>query len=316
MEISKLTTNKIWLAPLAGITDSAFRTICKELGADVVLSEMVSVDGLTFKPEKTLEYAEFTDFQRPFGLQIFGHNPERFSQIKDKIALIQPDFVDINMGCPVKKVVKRGAGSALMQTPKLAAEIVSVTKKFLEKLNIPLSVKIRAGWDTSSINAVEYSKIMQDAGADIVCVHPRTRSQMFEGHSDWSIIRDVKAAVSIPIIGNGDIRCAEDAKQMREQTNCDSVMIGRGSFGKPWIFSEIKKGKILSEREKFAFIKKHFDLSVENKGERVAVREMRTHFSYYTKGYKGGAKTREFINKCTEPAEIIKRIKKLLYEKI
>jgi tRNA-dihydrouridine synthase B len=314
MEITKLTANKIWLAPLAGITDSAYRTICKELGADVVISEMVSVDGLTFKPVKTLEYAEFTEFQRPFGVQIFGHNPERFSQIKDKIEFIKPDLVDINMGCPVKKVVKRGAGSALMQTPELAAKIVTATKKMLEELNIPLSVKIRAGWDLQSVNAVEFSKRMQDAGADIICVHPRTRSQMFEGKSNWNIIKDVKKAVEIPVIGNGDIRSLEDSQNMKELTNCDSVMVGRGCFGNPWIFSELKGKMQLTSKEKFKYIKKHFELSVESKGERIAVREMRTHFGYYTKGYRGGAETRQFINTCTDSKAILERIRRLIYE--
>ncbi len=313
----ELTDKKVWLAPLAGITDNPFRAICKECGADVVVSEMISVDGLLYNRDRSLEYAKFEESQRPFGLQLFGSDPDIFKKALD-IALTQnPDFIDINMGCPVKKVIKRGAGSALMTTPEIAAKIVSETKNILAPLNIPLSVKFRSGWDMFSMNSLEFGKQMQDAGADIICLHPRTRSQMFSGKSSWEHIAELKKGVTIPVIGNGDIIAIEDMITMYEQTGCDSVMIGRGIMGRPWFFKQIKNyvksGKIeqITVDEKLGIIRRHMELMIFQKGEKQAVYEMRTHFSHYTKGLRGGAQIRNRINKLFDVETILMLVEDL-----
>jgi nifR3 family TIM-barrel protein len=278
--IREITDKKIWVAPLAGITDKAYREICKRKGADVIMSEMVSADGLVFSREKSLEYAYFNETQRPFGIQIFGNDPDIMAKGAEIALSENPDFIDINMGCPVKKVVKRGAGSALMKTPELAIRIVKSVKKVLAGTEIPLSVKFRSGWDLESVNYLEYGRMMEDAGADLLILHPRTRSQMFSGHSNWTHIKILKAQSNIPVIGNGDIRNALDAKNMIEQTECDSIMIGRGIIGNPWIFQEIKdfwSGKEktdITAEEKFSTIKEHLTLAIENKGLRKALPEM------------------------------------------
>ena len=315
--IANLTKQKIWLAPLAGFTDSAFRTICKKCGTDVVVSEMVSADGLIHNKEKSLKYLDFTDFQRPYGIQLFGSDPIIMAKGAEIALEMKPDFIDINMGCPVKKVIKRGAGSALMNTPELAESIVQEIKNVMSGTSIPLSVKIRAGWDNFSINAVEFGQKMENTGCDMICLHPRTRSQMFSGKSDWSLIKKLKEKLTIPLIGNGDITSVEDIIRMFKETECDSVMIGRGVLGKPWIFRNIKEhfenGEILdiSWKEKLKIIKKHFELEIEHKGEKQALVEMRSHFSYYTKGLPGGAKVREFINRCLDSEDVLEAIETL-----
>ncbi|NQT65020.1 MAG: tRNA dihydrouridine synthase DusB [FCB group bacterium] len=315
--IKDLTENKVWLAPLAGITDNSFRSICKECGADVVVSEMISADGLLYNRDRSLEYARFDDEQRPFGIQLFGSDPEVFKKAV-KIALtIKPDFIDINMGCPVKKVIKHGAGSALMTTPDIAADIVSVTKNILAPLNIPLSVKFRSGWDMFSINSLEFGRKMQKAGADMICLHPRTRGQMFSGKSNWDLIAELKKKISIPVIGNGDIITIDNMIAMYEQTGCDSVMIGRGVMGKPWLFTQIQnylsKGNIrpITTEEKLQVINRHMELMISDKGERQAIFEMRTHFSHYTKGLRGGARIRNKINKLHDIDKILLLLEEL-----
>ncbi len=315
--IANLTKQKIWLAPLAGFTDNAFRTICKKCGADVVVSEMVSVDGLIHNKVKSLEYLDFTDFQRPYGIQLFGSNPAIMAKGTEIALEMKPDFIDVNMGCPVKKVVKRGAGSALMNFSELAENIIKEIKKILAGTSIPLSVKIRAGWDKCCINAVEFGKKMENAGCDMICLHPRTRSQMFSGQSDWNLIRELKEKLTIPLIGNGDINSVEDIIRMFNETGCDSVMIGRGVLGKPWIFRDIKEyfesGDVsdISFLEKMKIIKEHFELEIENKGETKALIEMRNHFSHYTKGLPGGAKVREFVNRCLDSEDVLEAIETL-----
>lgn len=313
----ELTNQKVWLAPLAGITDNPFRAICKECGADVVVSEMISVDGLLYNRDRSLEYANFEESQRPFGLQLFGSDPKIFKKAL-KIALTKnPDFIDINMGCPVKKVIKRGAGSALMTTPDIAAKIVSETKNILSPLSIPLSVKFRSGWDLNSINSLDFGIKMQKAGADMICLHPRTRGQMFSGKSNWDLIAELKKEVSIPVIGNGDIITINDMIAMYEQTGCDSVMIGRGVMGKPWLFKQIKNyldtGNItqITTLEKLEIIRRHMELMIFHKGEKQAVYEMRTHFSHYTKGLRGGAQVRNSINKLFDVDKILLLIEEL-----
>ncbi len=317
--IANLTKQKIWLAPLAGFTDNAFRTICKKCGADVVVSEMVSVDGLIHNKEKSLKYLDFTDFQRPYGIQLFGSDPVIMAKGAEIALAEKPDFIDVNMGCPVKKVVKRGAGSALMNSPELAENIIKEIKNVMSKTSIPLSVKIRAGWDNFNINAVEFGKRMENSGCDMICLHPRTRSQMFSGQSDWNLIKKLKEKLTIPLIGNGDINSIEDIIRMFNETGCDSVMIGRGVLGKPWIFRNIKEyfagGEIsdISWLEKMEIIKEHFMLEIENKGETKASIEMRNHFSHYTKGLPGGAKVREFINRCLNSEDVLEAIETLFH---
>jgi len=317
VRIKDLTENRVWLAPLAGITDNPFRAICKECGADVVVSEMISADGLLYNRNRSLEYARFEDSQRPFGIQLFGSDPEVFKKAV-KIALTKnPDFIDINMGCPVKKVIKRGAGSALMTTPDIAANIVSETKNILVPLNIPLSVKFRSGWDMFSINSREFGQQMQKAGADMICLHPRTRGQMFSGKSNWDLIAELKREVTIPVIGNGDIVTIDDMIKMYEQTGCDSVMIGRGIMGKPWLFKQIKNyldnGNIkqITTQEKLGIIRRHMELMIFHKGEKQAIFEMRTHFSHYTKGLRGGAQIRNKINKLLDIDTILLLVEEL-----
>lgn len=315
--INELTQKKIWLAPLAGITDNPFRSICKECGADVVVSEMISVDGLLYNRDRSLEYADFEESQRPFGLQLFGSDPVIFEKALPIALKKHPDFIDINMGCPVKKVIKRGAGSALMKTPEVAEQIVRTVKKILEPLNIPLSVKFRAGWDMFSINSNDFGKRMQDAGADMICLHPRTRSQMFSGISNWDLISELKKVIDIPLIGNGDIRSAEDVTRMLEQTKCNSVMIGRGAMGNPWLFTQIKNfhstGKIedIPAAKKLQIIRKHMELMIEKKGTKRAINEMRTHFNHYTKGFRGSAKIRSKINQSFYVDEILEYVEEL-----
>ena len=318
IELSKLTDRKTWLAPLAGFTDISFREICKFCGADVVVSEMISSDGLTRAKDKSISYAGFTENQRPFGTQLFGSDPLVMAKAVDVILDVKPDFIDINMGCPVKKVIKRGAGSALSKDPKRAAAIVKAMKEAMRGTDLPLSVKIRSGWDGNSINFIEMGKQLEQAGADIIILHARTRNQMYAGHSDWTHIKQLKEAVSIPVIGNGDIRSVDDAETMYNECHCDSVMIGRGSLGQPWVFREILHAEnneipLFKSQEKFDIIEKHSRLTIEEKGEAIAMKEMRSHFSYYTKGFRGGSKLREFINKHSDPIEILEKIKEIYH---
>ena len=311
----------LWLAPLAGLTDFAFRTICKRWGADIVVSEMVSAAGLKCSYEKTVPYARFSEILRPAGVQIFGATTEIMTIGAEKIACLSPDFIDINMGCPVKKVIKRGAGSSLMQTPEVAAEIVRAVKKVCDRHNIPLTVKIRAGWDMQSRNAVDFALRMQDAGADLIIIHPRTRSQQFAGKSDWSLIKELKDSLQVPVIGNGDIINPEDAMRMKDITNCDGLMIGRGCVGKPWLFKQIKvlreTGELWnpSPDEIISTIREHYDLTIQEKGERIAILEMRTHLSAYTKGYRNSAQVRQQINLTVDKAELLALVSGLFNSK-
>ncbi|MDP8320758.1 MAG: tRNA dihydrouridine synthase DusB [Candidatus Stygibacter australis] len=312
------TKGLLWLAPLAGLTDSPFRTICKKWGADIVVSEMVSADGLKYSYNQTIPYARFTEIQRPAGIQIFGSNPVVMQEGAELIARISPDFIDINMGCPVKKVIKRGAGSALMRNPELAANIVKSVKQVCDSYNLPLTVKIRSGWDVQSRNAVDFALILQDAGADLIIIHPRTRSQQYAGKSDWDIITQIKETLDIPVIGNGDIMTPEDALTMVKKTKCDGIMIGRASIGKPWIFKQIKllreTGKLWTPTpdEIIATIREHYELVIAEKGERIALMEMRTHLSAYTKGYRDSAKVRAYINQSLDIESLLKMIEDLI----
>jgi tRNA-dihydrouridine synthase B len=310
--------NLLWLAPLAGFTDNAFRYICKKWGADIVVSEMVSADGLRYSYDQTIGYARFSQSQRPAGIQIFGSDPDIMQYAAQKAAELYPDFIDINMGCPVKKVVKRGAGSALMLDITKAKEIVRKVKSVCLVHNIPLSVKIRSGWNTQNINAPLFAAQMEASGADMIIIHPRTKSQMFAGESDWAIIKAVCEIINIPVIGNGDIKSPHDAADMIRLSNCHGIMIGRGSIGRPWIFREVREflqnGTIWqpSIDEVIATIKEHYALAISKGGEKQAIPEMRNHLSAYTKGYKDSARLRDFINHSFDYKAILAEIEKVL----
>ena len=308
--------NPYILAPMAGVTDLPFRLLCKEQGAGLLCMEMISAKALQYKNKNTKALLSIHQEEYPVSLQLFGSDPEIISRIAHEIEELPFQILDINMGCPVPKVVKNGEGSALMKQPKLVYEIVSQTVKAIKK---PVTVKIRKGFDDDHVNAVEIAKIIEEAGGAAVAVHGRTREQYYSGKADWDIIRQVKEAVSIPVIGNGDVTSGEKALELRRQTGCDGVMIGRGAQGNPWIFSELleyEKTGVLPKRPDISVIRetmlRHARLQIEYKGEYLGIREMRKHVAWYTKGLKGSAKLRDEINKV----ESYEELEELLNKKI
>ena len=303
--------NHIVLAPMAGISNSAFRRIAKEMGVGLVVAEMVSDKAIYFGSQKTIDMLYMKDEERPISQQIFGSDKESFVYAaKYILENMKPDIIDINMGCPVPKVATRAqAGSALLKNPDKVYEIV---KDVVEAVNIPVTVKIRSGWDEKSINAVEIAKVVEKAGASAITVHPRTRAQGYSGKADWNIIKQVKENVKIPVIGNGDIKTCYDAKRMLEETKCDAVMIGRGVLGNPWLIrdcidflngKEIKEVTIL---DKLNMVTKHLNYLLEFKPEKLAILEMRTQIGYYLKGISKDYKQR--FMKVTTKEEFIKLV--------
>ena len=282
--------NRVVLAPMAGVCNSAFRRIIKEMGAGLIYAEMVSDKAITYENKKTIDMLYMTDFERPIAQQIFGSDKESFVVASKFICdMMHPDIIDINMGCPVPKVaVHAQAGSALLKDIPKIKEIV---KSVVEAVNVPVTVKIRSGWDNNHINAVEVAKAVEEAGASAICVHPRTRSQGYSGKADWNIIKEVKNAVKIPVIGNGDITSKEDAKRMLEETGCDAIMIGRGVLGNPWLVKEIveyiENGNIVPKptpKERVDMCLKHISYLREIKCDKLVVLESRNHIAWYLKG--------------------------------
>lgn len=305
----QLNTNVV-LAPMAGVTDLTYRTICKEMGAGLVYTEMVSAKGLYYKDIKTRQLMKINHKNRPVSLQIFGSDPDIMAYVVENYINQREDIdiIDVNMGCPAPKIVKNGDGSALMKSPVLAGKIINKIKKVSAK---PLTAKIRAGWDANSINAVEFAKILEFNGADMIAVHGRTREQFYTGRADYIIIKEVKQNIQIPVVGNGDIYSPQDALKMMEDTNCDAVMVGRGILGNPWlIMNTIKalEGKSdfyePSLKERIEMIKNHVTMLVQELDEKVAILEMRKFAAWYLKGMKNSSETRSSINRITKADDL------------
>lgn len=302
----------LFLGPMAGVTDLPFRILCKEQGADLVYTEMVSAKGVQYNNKNTEQLLQIAEEERPAALQLFGADPDILSETARRIEHRNFDILDINMGCPVPKVVNNGEGSALMKNPKLIGEIV---RKVATGYSKPVTVKIRKGFHEDSINAVEVAKIAEENGAAAIAVHARTREQFYSGQADWEVIRQVKEAVTVPVIGSGDVFTPLDAKAMIDQTGCDAIMMARGTRGNPWLFTQIKeylKKGILIPKPDFDEVNKmilrHAVMLADFKGETIAIREMRKHVAWYTTGYPGSAKLRNHVNEI----ETMEDLKKLL----
>ena len=295
------------LAPMAGVTDLAFRLLAKEMGCGLVVSEMVSAKGLLYENCRTKDLIRIDPRERPTAIQLFGSVPAELSEAARRVEASGADIIDFNMGCPTHKIVRNGEGSALLRFPDLAATIL---KEMVAAVDIPVTVKIRAGWDAGSINAVEIARRAEQAGVSAIAVHARTREQFYAGKADWNIIREVKQAVKVPVIGNGDVRTVQDAERLLQETGCDGVMVGRAACGNVWIFRQIatylKEGRLTpspSFAEKAATLLRHLDMLTELKGTHIAIREMRRHAVCYVKGLPKSAELRTHFNQAMERSD-------------
>lgn len=301
------------LAPMAGVTNWPFRLLCKEHGCGLVVTEFVSDRALIFDSKRTMEMIELKAAERPAGVQIFGADAESMARAAQIVVeKVQPDFIDINMGCPAPKITKGRGGSSLLREPCTAQDIVRAVVKAVAP--VPVTVKMRIGWDATSVNAVDVARRAEDAGAQMVTVHGRTREQHYSGQADWEVIARVAAALTVPVLGNGDVTTPEDARHRLETSGCSGLAIGRGAMGNPWVFSRtahyLRTGELLPEpgvAERVETALRHLEMMVESRGEYIGVREMRKHAAWYLKGLRGSAEARDRVNRC-ETAEQMRTV--------
>lgn len=313
MKIKNVEINGIvGLAPMAGVADKAFREICKEMGASYVVSEMVSSKGVSYKNERSTELMEISEIEHPCAVQLFGNEPETMAVAAKTAMQFNPDILDINMGCPAPKISRNGCGCALMKTPKLCGEIV---KAVVEAVDVPVTIKIRKGYDDETLTALEVARYCVDNGASAITIHGRTAKQMYKPYADWEIIAKLKSEFDVPVLGNGDVVSGKTAKQMLEQTGCDMVMVGRASLGNPWIFKQIneyiynnKEIPMPTADERLQVLQKHIKKICEYKGEKIGMKEARKHVAYYLKGFHGAAAFRNEAGRLCTYDDLLKLI--------